>query len=136
MNTDFYKSKAEEMLSSLEVTCIEFSRVIENDNFKIPKKTYDSIQAEFTDMLNEPKDINNSADRDKKIYSKKFINLKDDFISLVYAFDKEMPFYTKMMFEGMPQFSSFLLDDQYKDDCDKLKSYINKFIYYLSFYQD
>lgn len=136
MNTEFYKSKAEEMLSSLEVTCIEFAKVIENENFRVPKKTYDSIQEEFTAMLNGYKNDDDSAERDKKIYSKKFINVKDDFISLVYAFDKEMPFYAKMMFEGMPQFSSSWLDDQYKDDCDKLKSYINKFIYYLSFYQN
>ena len=54
----------------------------------------------------------------------------------VHAFDQEMPFYKKMMSEPRPRFDSGFLDHYYNDDCNKLKSLIEKFIHYLSFYLD
>lgn len=118
MRAEFYKKHAEEILSNLE-----------------------SIRATFKELVDSNKIVPRSYEEDgtpgtNDVYSCKFKEVRDDFINLVHAFDQEMPFYKKMMLEPRPRFDSGFLEHYYNDDCNKLKSLIEKFIYYLSFYLD
>ncbi|UBD63961.1 hypothetical protein K6V25_13490 [Bacteroides salyersiae] len=118
MRTEFYKKHAEDILSNLE-----------------------SIQATFKELVDSNKIVPRSYAEDgtpgtNDIYSCKFKEVQDDFINLVHAFDQEMPFYKKMISERLPRFDSGFLEHYYNDDCNKLKSLIEKFIHYLSFYLD
>ena len=115
MRAEFYKKHAEDILSNLESIRATFKELV--DSNKIAPKSY-----------------KDSTPGTNDVYSCKFKEVQDDFINLVHAFDQEMPFYKKMMSEPRPRFDSGFLDHYYNDDCNKLKSLIEKFIHYLSFY--
>lgn len=118
MRTDFYKAKAEELLVNLENTRLSFKELVDSD------------------QLQEPKNFEDETPSTTGLYSDKFKYIQDDFINLIYAFDREMPFYKKMTSEQMPFLKYGLLKHSYNENCEKLKSLIEKFIHYLSFYHD
>lgn len=118
MRTEFYKKHAEDILSNLESIQATFKELVDS-NKRVPK----SYAEDGTPGTND-------------VYSCKFKEVQDDFINLVHAFDQEMPFYKKMISERLPRFDSGFLEHYYNADCNKLKSLIEKFIHYLSFYLD